>query len=166
MMNKKLLLGIGAVLIAVGFFQPDLNLGSFGPSGVTCVENFVTDPPANDTLLVKANVVVGILQDSDDSTKSRDCEKLSALYSDIATLLELDEEDKVVSDTASIKKVNSIAGKMLRLDIQDKYPNLAEACKDVVAHNVGTDDVSLDDELRTKAVEAFRALSWAFYKGR
>ena len=76
-----------------------------------------------------------------------------------------DEDDKVISDTASIKEANSLAGKMLRLNIKDKYSGLAEAAKDVVVSGIGEDDVSLDDDLRQKAVESFRALSWAFYEG-
>ena len=66
---------------------------------------------------------------------------------------------------STIREVNSVAGKMLRLDIKDKYPNLAELAKDLVVTNIGDDDVILDEELRLKAVEAFRALSWAFWEG-
>ena len=48
---------------------------------------------------------------------------------------------------------------------KDKYPNLAEAARDVVVYSIGEDDVVLDSETRTKAVQSFRALSWAFYEG-
>ena len=106
-----------------------------------------------------------ILQASDDSTRKSDSLKLSALYSDIATLVEIDGTDKIISDTASIREVNSLTGKMLRLNIKDKYEGLAESAKDLLVSSIGEDDVVLDDETRTKAVDAFRALSWAFYQG-
>jgi hypothetical protein len=54
---------------------------------------------------------------------------------------------------------------MLRLNIKNKYPGLAEAAKVLVSSELGTDDVVLDEDMRAKAVNAFRALSWAFYEG-
>ena len=116
-------------------------------------------------MLEKARDVTSILQDSDDSTRSIDAMKLSCLYADMATLIELDGEDQIIKSTNAIRQVNSIAGKMLRLDIKDKYPNLAEAAQSLLITAVGDDDVALDDNLRTKSAEAFRALSWAFYQG-
>jgi hypothetical protein len=163
-MNNKFLLLIGVALIGVGLVKP--NLSSFPVLNPQCdIETYVIDAPADTQLLDKARKVVDILKLSNDSTKGGDCIKLSALYSDMATLIELDSDDKVISDTASIKEVNSLAGKMLRLDIKDKYPNLAEAARDVVVYSIGEDDVVLDSETRTKAVQSFRALSWAFYEG-
>lgn len=166
-MKNQLLLVVGLVLLAIGFFKPDLsNLNIYNPgSAVTVVEGCVTDAPADDLLLEKSRAVVKILDNSDDSTKRRDCTKLASLYCDLATLIELDEKDQVITDTLSIKEANSLAGKMLRLDIKDKYPNLAEAAKDVIVAGIGDEDVSLTPELRKKAVESFRALSWAFYQG-
>lgn len=83
----------------------------------------------------------------------------------MATLIELDGEDKVITDTLTIREANSLSGKMLRLNIKDKYPNLAEAAKDVIVAGIGDQDVALTPELRKKAAESFRALSWAFYQG-
>ena len=54
---------------------------------------------------------------------------------------------------------------MLKLDIEGKYDGLAEAAGDLVASSIGKDEVVLDDDLRAKSVEAFNALSWAFYEG-
>ena len=54
---------------------------------------------------------------------------------------------------------------MLKLNIKDKYPNLAQASKDVVVVAIGEDDILLTEDLRSKAVEAFNGLSWAFYEG-
>jgi hypothetical protein len=51
------------------------------------------------------------------------------------------------------------------LDIKEKYPNLAEACRSLIVAAIGDDDITLNSEVREKSVEAFRALSWAFYEG-
>lgn len=164
-MQNKALLGVGVVLLALGIFKPDLgsllNNANVTVPSVSCV----VDAPSDDDLLQKSRVVIDILKSSNDSTRKSDCLKLSSLYCDMANLIQLDEDDKVISDTASIKEANSLAGKMLRLNIKDKYSGLAEAAKDVVVAGIGEDDVSLDDDLRQKAAESFRALSWAFYEG-
>lgn len=165
-MQNKLLLAVGVVLLAIGIFKPDLSaINKISPAPACAIENYVTDAPSDSELLEKARVVTGVVKSSDDSTRKSDCLKLSALYSDIATLVELDGADKVVKDTAAIREVNSIAGKMLRLNIKDKYDGLAEAAKDLIVTAIGEDDVVLDDEAREKSIEAFRALSWAFYEG-
>lgn len=165
-MQNKILLAVGIVLIFFGFVKPDLNNLLPKNTDVICsVENFVTDAPANIELMNKAEAIVQILEQSEDSTKRQDCLKLSALYSDMSQLIELDGQDQVINNTESIRKANSLAGKMLRLNIKDKYPNLAESAQDLLFFQLGNKDVKLDKELRLKAVEAFRALSWAFYKG-
>ena len=164
MTQNKVLLVVGALLVVFGLLKPDLttlfNVSS-GTPNVSCV----VDAPSDEGLLEKARAVIDIVKNSNDSTAKRDCAKLSSLYCDMAILLELDGEDLVIGDTSSIKEANSLAGKMLRLNIKDKYEGLAEAAKDVVSYSIGEDDVILDKELRTKAVQAFRALSWAFYEG-
>jgi hypothetical protein len=166
-MQNKLVLFVGVVLVLFGIFKPDLSNLSLpvGGSTVCVTSNHVADAPANEALLNKARAITEVLLASDDSTRKSDCIKLSSLYCDIATLIELDKTDLVITDTSTIREVNSVAGKMLRLDIKDKYPNLAELAKDLVVTNIGDDDVILDEELRLKAVEAFRALSWAFWEG-
>tara|TARA_B100001778_G_C18588824_1_gene631194 strand:+ start:1781 stop:2287 length:507 start_codon:yes stop_codon:yes gene_type:complete len=166
-MSKNLWLILGGILIIIGILKPDLsNLRLPVNSNPACaVENYVLDAPADSELLDKAKILSKILQASDDSTRKSDSLKLSALYSDIATLVEIDGTDKIISDTASIREVNSLTGKMLRLNIKDKYEGLAESAKDLLVSSIGEDDVVLDDETRTKAVDAFRALSWAFYQG-
>lgn len=165
-MNNKFLLTVGAVLIGIGVFKPDLSSINLPLVNPECnIETYVIDAPADTELLNKANAVIDILQSSDDSTRPSDCIKLSALYSDMATLIELDNQDKIISNTTAIREANSLAGKMLRLNIKDKYPNLAEAARDVIVYNIGEDDVVLNEETRDKAVQAFRALSWAFYEG-
>jgi hypothetical protein len=167
-MQNKILLSIGVILIFLGIFKPDLssfNLPVGGGGDVCVVDNYVTDAPADTELLEKAREIADLMRQSDDSTRSRDCSRLSSLYCDIATLIELDNDDMVIKDTSSIRQVNSIAGPMLRLNIKDKYPNLAELAKDLMVSQIGDEDVVLDQDTRAKAVEAFRALSWAFYEG-
>jgi hypothetical protein len=83
----------------------------------------------------------------------------------MAILIAIDEEDTVIKDTSSLRMANSLCGKMLGIDVKDKYPNLAEAARELVVLAIGDDDVTLTPELRTNAVDAFRALSWAFYEG-
>jgi hypothetical protein len=46
-----------------------------------------------------------------------------------------------------------------------KYPDLAEACNSVVVAGIGDEDIVLDKETRKKAVDTFKALSWACYEG-
>ena len=163
-MKNSFVLLIGVVLVLFGCFGGNLGNIVFTPK-TPVVEGYVIDAPANQELLEKARAVIDILKNSNDSTTCSDCLKLSSLYADLATLVELDEEDQVVKDTATIKEANSLSGKMLRLDIKDKYPGLAEAAKDLVVTAIGEDDVALDKKTRSSAVDAFRALSWAFYEG-
>jgi|TARA_B100001094_G_scaffold41684_1_gene36370 hypothetical protein len=165
MINNKILLTIGALLIVIGFFQPELNLPMIG--GGNCIDtiNCVIDAPSNPSLLEKSRVITEIMKKSTDSTRASDCKKLSSLYCDMATLIELDDEDKVIKDTAAIRSANSLAGKMLRLNIKDKYEGLAEAAKELLSESIGIEDAVLTKELRQQAAESFRALSWAFYEG-
>ena len=165
-MSNKLLLVIGISLLVLGIFRPNISsLINYSPNAVGYIETYVVDAPADSSLLEKAKAITTILQKSEDTTKRTDCLKLSTLYSDMATLIELDRDELVITNTATIREANSLCGSMLRLNIKDKYPNLAEASKDLVVSVIGDDEVSLDDELRTKAAKAFRALSWAFYEG-
>lgn len=164
-MKNNILLMIGGILLLFGVFGNNLpHIDLIKPTAVS-VENYVIDAPSDDVLLEDARKISTLLKDSNDSTRSRDCLKLSSLYCDMATLIALDSDDKVISDTSAIRHANSLAGKMLRLNIKDKYPGLAEAAKNLLINTIGDDDVVLDKELRTKSVDAFMALSWAFYEG-
>ena len=164
-MKNNILLVIGGILLLFGFFGNNLPSINFMRPTTVSVENYVIDAPSDDILLKDATKIYTLLKDSDDSTRPRDCLKLSALYCDMATLIALDGDDNVISDTASIRQANSLAGKMLRLNIQDKYPGLADSAKNLLTNAIGDEDVVLDKELRTKSVNAFMALSWAFYEG-
>lgn len=166
-MKHKPLLLLGAILITIGVLRP--NLGNIFDNSVVCPvvtgQTYVLDPPADVTMLTKAKKVRDILLESVDSTTTSDCLKLSSLYNDLSVLIAIDDDDTVITDTATIREANSLAGKMLNLNIKNKYPNLAQASRDVVITAIGDDDIILDQNTRTKAVEAFRALSWAFYEG-
>lgn len=165
MKNALLFLGIG--LIAIGLFKPDI-LSILQPNNnqvSNCLETLITTPPEDTSILEKCNSVIDILQTSTNHNKREDTLKLSSLYADIATVLSLNGEDVVVKDTKTIREINSLSGSMLKLNIKDKYPNLAQASKDVVVVAIGEDDILLTEDLRSKAVEAFNGLSWAFYEG-
>lgn len=161
--QKKILLLIGVCLMVFGFFDP--NISSILPVKNNTNTNYVIDAPADMNLLNNAQMIIDVLASSDASGKSNDCLRLSSLYYDMAVLIDLDASDVVIKDTASIRQANLLAGKMLRLDIKDKYPNLAETTNTLIVDAIGTDDVVLDKELRQKSVDAFKALSWSFYEG-
>lgn len=166
MKNYLLFLGIG--FIVVGLLKPDLS-SILNPSNnnqhASCLENCVTTAPEDTTILEKCNLVIDILQSSSINNKREDTLRLSSLFSDIATLISLDGEDVVVIDTKTIREINSMAGPMLKLNIKDKYPNLAQKSKEVIVAAIGDDDIVLTEDTRIKAVEAFNGLSWAFYEG-
>ena len=167
MSQNKILLIIATILIVLGIFKPNLSDLDIIKTlnSVHSLESYVVDSPSDSELLDRANIVKNIFLSSDDSTRTSDCLKLSALYSDLAVLIELDGADVVVKNTATIREVSGLSGKMLRLDINNKYLNLSQACQDVVVAAIGDDDVLLNDTLRKKAAEGFRALSWACYEG-
>lgn len=165
-MNNKLLLSVGVLLVLLGLFKPSIPSLLNNVSSSTTLEQYETNAPSNPELLEKSKKVIEILQSVNHSTKSYECQKLSALYYDLATLVELDNEDLVIKDTNGIREANGLAGKMLKLNIKDKYPNLAKASQDLVVSQLGDNDVVLDADLRKKAAECFKALSWAFYQGK
>jgi len=54
---------------------------------------------------------------------------------------------------------------MLRLDIKGKYEDLPEAAQALVLTAISDDNVLLNKDLRDKAVDGFKALSWACLQG-
>ena len=164
MLNSKSLLVIAGILIAIGLLKPDLTkvfpvINS--PSNNTIV---VVTPPSDDTLKQKCKLVIDILSNGN-SDRSKDGKRLSDLYMDLATLIELDGADQVIKTTEEITQANSLSGLMLRLNIKDKYPGLGDAAQVVISSQIGDDVIPLDAELRSKAVEAFRGLAWACNEG-
>ena len=83
----------------------------------------------------------------------------------MATLIELDSKNEVIRNTEEIRQANRLAGAMLKLDIKGKYEDLPETAQALVLEAIGDDNVLLNKELRSKAVEGFKALAWACYEG-
>ena len=162
-MNSKILLAIGCGLLLVGLLKPNIQFPLNNKPVV--VDNIVVvTPPADKNLREKCQLVIDVLSNAG-SDRKKDGQRLSDLYMDLATLIELDGENQVVKTTEEIRQANVLSGMMLRMNIQGKYPGLADAAQTVVISQIGDEAVVLDEELRQKAVEAFRALSWACYEG-
>lgn len=158
MNNKTLLVILAVVLLFVGIFKP--NLGVVVPNnGPAPVVNVVE--PTDAELKTACLEVAQILQKG----RSSDALRLSSLYSDIGDLIALDGENEVIKNTEEIRQANKLSGLLLRLDIKGKYEGLAEAAEKVIVTGIGSDDVSLDKELRNKAVTSFKALAWACKEG-
>lgn len=164
-MNNKFLLLLGCLLLCIGFLGPKLTNTTNNNSCNVISPNYITNAPIDPVLLEKSKKIIDILKESSATNKKNDCLRLSSLYADLATLIELDGSEEVIKDTAAIRQANSLAGPMLRLDIKGKYDNLSASAENLVVSSLGDSDTALDSKLRTKAVEVFNALSWAFYEG-
>lgn len=164
-MNTRFVLVIGAILIAIGILKPDLSNINFrpvvNPDPVTTI-NVIE--PTDEKLKEAALVVKNILKNGGGSHK-KDALLLSGLYKDLAALIAMDGANTVVKTTDEIREANSVSGKLMNLDLKDKYDNLAEACNNVIVLAIGDDNVLVSQEIRSKAVAAFSALSWACYEG-
>lgn len=165
-MNNKVVLAIGAVLIAVGVFKPDLsNLfpgGNSTPAVVT-PEVEVTEPTDPD-LLVAADKITAILK-TDEENRKVDGMVLASLYSDIAKLISLDKDNVIVKTTSEVREVNSVAGTLMNLQLKGRYKDLAATAKELVVGVLGDDVATLNEENRENAVAAFEALAWGCYMG-
>jgi hypothetical protein len=162
MKNNTLLLVLGLALISYGVFQPDL--GSFIPNSPT-VNNVVVnvEKPSDPDLLSACEGVIDAFKSS--NNRREDALKLSSLYHDLASLISLDFENEVVKNTMEIREANKLAGILFNLNIKNKYPDLSSSCNNVVVVGIGDDDVVLDSDMRKKATDTFKALSWACYEG-
>ena len=163
MNNKKLLLIVGGLLIVFGLFKPDLSSFIHRPQPAV-VDVVEVSAPVGEGLRNKANVVVEILKNSG-SDRKVDGKRLASLYLDLSTLVSLDGDDEVVKTTEDIRQANRLAGTMLKLDIKNKYPKLAEAAKAVIVEAIGDEVSLLNKESRVQAAEGFKALSWACLQG-
>lgn len=160
MNTKNLLLLIGAILIVLGLFKPNLsNIVNVTPSNTTVI----VEKPSNTELLDECQDVVNALKKNND--RKYDALRLASLYNDLATLISLDNEDMVVKNTEEVRQANKLAGVMLKLDIKGKYPELAKATNSVIVASLGDDSLMLDDKLRQQAVDGFKALAWACLEG-
>lgn len=161
MKSKYILLSLGLILVAIGLFKPDLTniLQRPDPSVVA----IAIDKPSDSNLLKACDDVVKAL--SVDNSRKFDGQRLSSLYSDLAQLIQLDGQDMVIKNTEEIRQANSLSGVLLKLDMKGKYPELAKATQNVVVTAIGDDVLELDETLRIKAVDAFKALAWACQEG-
>lgn len=164
--SKTILVVLAAVLIFIGVVKPDIShwiKPNPSPSNVVDVVD-VPVAPTDQILKEKADLVVKALL-SGDGHRKIDGSRLSGLYRDLAILIQLDGENEVVKNTDEVRQANAIAGVMVRLDIKGKYPDLAKAATEVVVAGIGDENTVLSKDLRKKAVDSFKALSWACYEG-
>jgi hypothetical protein len=163
MNTKNILLGVALLLISIGIFKP--NISSWGlPNRNPSVpsENLDLVKPSEELLPMVDDVVKALSVSSD---RKIDGKRLASLYNDIATLISLDKENEVIKTTEDIRQANRLSGLMLKLDIRGKYPDLPEANEALVKAVIGDDQVLLNQDLREKAVDGFKALSWACNEG-
>lgn len=165
MNNNKLILVVGAVLIAVGVFKPDLSNYIPKVDGGTKVEVPAVEvsEPTNPDLMASALEVAAAVKAGENPKV--DGLALAGLYSDIAKLVSLSGADEVVRTTSEIREVNGVAGSLMNLKLQGKYPGLALAARELVVKAVGDDVMVLNEENRKAAVDAFEALAWACVEG-
>lgn len=165
LIQNKVLVGLAVALVAYGLLKPDLS-NILTPSNKPVINNpsVQIDKPTDSALLEACDKVIESLR-SGGSSRRADGPRLSSLYSDLANLLALDGDKQVVKTTVEVRDANRIAGWMTQLDIDDKYENLSEAANGVVVAGLGDDEAVLDETLRARAVETFRALSWACNEG-
>lgn len=159
-MKEKLILFIAGLLIFFSVVQP--NVGNIWPK-TSVVESIVVPSISEDDQKSVASIVESFRQGSSD--RSTDGKRLAGLYMDLATLIQLDGDDVVIKNTEEVKQANSLAGVMLRMNIKDKYPDLAANCNAYLISMVGQDIVDLDESLRKKASDCFTNLAWACYEG-
>lgn len=160
-MNKKVLLIIGGLLILIGLVKPDLSKLFNLNKTVDNASVVKLEEPSDANIKKECEDVIKILSSGD----SKDAIRLRDLYLDISKLIELDGEDLVIKNTEEIRQANALAGNMLRLDIKNKYENLATEAKEVIVSVIGDDNISLSPEIRQQAVMSFRYLAWACNEG-
>lgn len=162
MNNKTVLLLVGVGLIFIGLFKPSLDVPVDNSVIVDNVEVFETPKDSN---LKELCLDVAQAFKTGSSTRKKDAKRLSELYADLAQLISLDDDDEAIKTTEEIRQANSLSGIMLRLNIKGLYPQLGSASQKVLVSQIGDDIVPLDKDLRKKAVEAFKGLSWACNEG-
>lgn len=158
MKDNRIVLIIAGLLIVVGLTKFDIS--SIFPAPSRGVDVMELTSPTDDNVKKEAQEVIDLLKQS--GGDKNDFRKLRDLNLDLARLIELDGEDTVIKTTENIRQANSISGVMLRLDMKDKYKDLAKESKDVIVAAIGDDDVALTDDLRNKAVDSFNGLAWAY----
>lgn len=161
MHNKNLLLLLGLGLICIGFFKPNINLGVLSP--INNVVNVQVDKPSDPALLDLAQTLTQSIKKA--NVSKEDCLRLASVCFDMSTLVGLDGSSEVIKNTEEIRQANKLSGLMLRMDMNKTYPGLADAMNKVVVDYIGDDIVVLNTDLRTKSVDVFQAIAWAFVEG-
>lgn len=162
MLNSKIIYIVAVILIVVGVTKP--NLDSIFIPRETNNSIVIVTPPADQEIRELCKPVIDSIK-AGGSSRKKDGQRLSDLYFDLATLIELDGDNEVVKTTEEIRQANSLSGVMLRLNIKGSYPGLSEASQVLLSSQIGDDMVTLDSNLRKKAADTFRALAWACNEG-
>lgn len=162
MNTKNILLVIAGLLILIGLLKPDISSLFNNDKKLNSVVINLEKP--SEDLLDECELVIKSLKDGP-SSRTNDGKSLASLYVDLAKLIALEEDKEIIKTTEEIRQANSLSGTMLDLDIDGVYPQLAENCNNLIVSAIGEDNVSLDKELRKKAVEGFNALAWACNEG-
>ena len=157
-MNKNIILVLAALLILLGL-SAKFNLVNLSPNNPK-VDVMELVEPTDPNVKREADDVIASLKSAGGDKK--DFKKLRDLSLDLGRLVQLDGEDLVIKNTEEIRQANSLAGVMLKLDIKGKYPNLAKEAFEVIVASIGDDNIPLSPELRTKAVDGFNSLAWAY----
>jgi hypothetical protein len=158
--SKNVLLALAGLLIVIGLIKPDLSKLGISPSRPSIIDVMELVAPTDENVKKEAEDVINLLKSA--NVPKADLKKLRDLSLDLGRLVELDGDDLVIKNTEEIRQANSLAGPMLRLDIKGKYPDLPKEAKEVIVASIGDDNINLSPELRTKAVDGFNALAWAY----
>jgi len=161
--QNKILIVLACILLGYGLLKPDLSVINLPKPNPATNRVEVTSPKDSKVLEACKEVIQSLKKGS--TSRKIDGPRLASLYYDLATLIELDDQDQVIKDTLAIRESNKLAGALSRLGLGGKYPDLAEACNGVVVAGIGDEDIVLDKETRKKAVDTFKALSWACLEG-
>jgi hypothetical protein len=77
----------------------------------------------------------------------------------------IEEDSSVIKTTEELVQANSLAAKLLKINLKGKYPGFSEAATSLIMKIIGDDNVALDEKSREQAVNAFRYLAWACKSG-
>lgn len=161
-MKDKAILIFGGLLILLALIKPELSWIKPDPSPAPTDIVIVEDINEETKKLVQP--VVDAFKNGPND-RLVDGKKLSNLFSDMATLVNLTDSDQVVKTTNEVREANKLSGNMLKLNLVSKYPNLKQACNNFMITMIGNDDLPLNSDLRKKTVDAFNALAWACNEG-
>lgn len=162
-MKNKYLLVVGVVLILFGLSRSAGISIPILPSPDPACPVVEIEEPSNEELKGLADAVVECWQNGSDD-RSVDGKRLASLYNDMSLLISIDD-DAVIKNTDAIREANILAAKLLKINLKDKYDGLAKAMTNLLETYVTDQSVPLDDDLRAKASEAFKALAWACSEG-